>query len=348
MQNWKKTILKKDNKMKDAIEILNSESLRIVMVVDNHHKLIGTITDGDIRRALLRHLSMDSLLSEFMYKEPTVSLVDENRDNILKKMQDLDLPQIPLVDHNNKVVGLETLHHILKNDKYDNPVILMAGGFGKRLKPLTDSIPKPLIRIGTKPILQSILEQFISSGFHNFYISTHYKAEMVREFFGDGSKWNVNINYIHEEHPLGTAGGLGLLPNDIIDLPIILMNGDLLTKIDFKELLSFHIKHNSEATMCVREYDFQVPYGVVKAKDYRIISIEEKPKYSFFINAGIYVLNPSMMKDLDGKIYEDMPNLIERKINNSGQINMFPVYEYWLDIGHLNQLDQAQQDINNL
>lgn len=348
MHNWQNIILKESNTMQEAIKVLDKESLRIVLVVDNNEKLIGTITDGDIRRALLRHQSMESLLSEFMFKDPTTALEGYDKEKILSQMKDLDLPQIPIVDKDRKVVGLETLHHILKNNRYENPVILMAGGFGKRLKPLTDNIPKPLIKVGNKPILQSILEQFIDAGFYNFYISTHYKADMVREFFGDGSDWNVNIKYIHEESPLGTAGGLGLLPNNLNNLPILMMNGDLLTKVDFKELLNFHLKHGGDATMCVREYDFQVPYGVVKAKGHLISSIEEKPKFNFFVNAGIYVLNISMLKDLDGKSYEDMPDLLDRKISGAGQVNMFPVHEYWLDIGHIKQLDQAQQDFNNL
>ena len=170
---------------------------------------------------------------------------------------------------------------------------------------------------------------------------------MVRDYFGDGSKWNVNIKYVFEESPLGTAGSLGLLPTNLPDLPILMMNGDLLTKVDFIELLNFHLDHGADATMCVREYDFQVPYGVVKSKNHLITSIEEKPKHSFFVNAGIYVLNPSMLKDIDGKSYIDMPNLIQNKIDNSGQVAMFPVHEYWLDIGHIGQFKKAQEDYGN-
>jgi dTDP-glucose pyrophosphorylase len=348
MHNWKNIIISKSATMNDAIQVLNKESFRIAMVVNDKNSLVGTVTDGDIRRALISHLSMDSPVSEFMFTKPTVAFEEDSKDMILAQMKEMDLLQIPILDKNNKVVGIETLHHLLQNIKFDNPVVLMAGGFGKRLKPLTDNIPKPLIKVGTKPILQGILEQFIDAGFYNFFISTHYKSEMVREFFGDGSNWNVNIKYIHEDKPLGTAGGLGLLPKNIRDLPILIMNGDLLTKVDFKELLNFHLKNGGDATMCVREYDFQVPYGVVKSKDHQIIAIEEKPKHTFFVNAGIYVLDKSMIKGLNGDKYVDMPNLIEKKINSNGQVNMFPIHEYWLDIGHINHLDQAQQDYNNL
>jgi len=347
MHNWKKIILKETNTMQDAVKILDVEALRIVMIVNKDNKLIGTVTDGDIRRGLLKHLSMSTTLSEIMFREPTVASVEDDKDKILAQMKDLDLMQIPLIDKEKRVVGLETLHHILKNNRHENPVFLMAGGFGKRLRPLTNDTPKPLLKVGAKPILESILEQFIEAGFYNFYISTHFKAEMVRDYFGDGSKWNVNIKYVFEESPLGTAGSLGLLPKNIPDLPILMMNGDLLTKVDFIELLNFHLGHGADATMCVREYDFQVPYGVVQSKNHLITSIEEKPKHSFFVNAGIYVLNPSMFQDIDGKSYIDMPNLIQNKIDNSGQVNMFPVHEYWLDIGHINQFEKAQEDYGN-
>jgi len=347
MHNWRKIILKESNTMQDAVKVLDDEALGIVMIVNGDNKLIGTVTDGDIRRGLIKRHSMNTVLSEVMFREPTVATIDDDSNKILMQMKVLGLMQIPLLDKEKRVVGLETLHHILSNNRHENPVFLMAGGFGKRLQPLTNNTPKPLLKVGAKPILESILEQFIEAGFYNFYISTHFKAEMVRDYFGDGSKWNVNIKYVFEKSPLGTAGSLGLLPKNLPDMPILMMNGDLLTKVDFVELLNFHLHHGGDATMCVREYDLQVPYGVVKSKDHLITSIEEKPKHSFFVNAGIYVLNSSMFQDIDGKSYIDMPTLIQDTIDNSGQINMFPVHEYWLDIGHINQFEKAQEDYGN-
>jgi len=344
MHDWHQAIIKFTDTILTAVEVLNSESLRIVMVVDENDRLAGTVTDGDIRRGLIKHLSMDTIITEIMFKEPTVALVEDSKKTILDKMKKLDLLQIPIVDNNRKIVGLETIQHLLEKKRYDNPVFLMAGGFGKRLQPLTDNIPKPLLKIGNKPILENILEQFIAAGFHNFYISTHYKAEMVREHFGDGGDWNVTIEYVHEDKPLGTAGSLGLLSKKISRLPILMMNGDLLTKIDFEQLLNFHLEEKGDATMCVREYDFQVPYGVIKADGYRIISIEEKPINKFFINAGVYVLSPSILDMVNGVNYLDMPKLLDKKIESNGQVNMFPVHEYWLDIGQIDQFNKAQQD----
>ena len=236
MHDWKKIIIKKTDTMQIAIELLDKESLRIVMVVDENERLIGTVTDGDIRRGLIRRLPMDIAITEVMFNDPTVASIKDDKKSVLFKMKELDLLQIPIVDSDRKIVGLETLKSLLEKNRYDNPVFLMAGGFGKRLRPLTDHIPKPLLKVGARPILENILNQFITAGFHNFYISTHYKAEMVREYFGDGSNWGVKIEYIHEEKPLGTAGGLGLLPNNLPKLPILMMNCDILTKINFSEL----------------------------------------------------------------------------------------------------------------
>jgi len=342
--DWRKVILKQTDTMQLAIEVLNNESLRIVMVVDDEGRLIGTVTDGDIRRGLIKHMTLETRISDFMFWEPTVKAVDDDLDTILAMMKKRDLLQIPVLDNERRVVGLEGIQHLLNKTRYDNPVFLMAGGFGKRLQPLTNDTPKPLLKVGQKPILETILDQFLAAGFHDFYISTHYKAEMVRDHFGDGSDWNVSIKYVHEKEPLGTAGALGLLPKDMPELPILMMNGDLLTKIDFEQLLNFHVEQGGDATMCVREYDFQVPYGVIEAKGDRILSIVEKPVHKFFVNAGIYVLSPSVFSDLEGRCYLDMPQLLKTKIEQGEQVTMFPVHEYWLDIGKIEQFNKAQRD----
>jgi dTDP-glucose pyrophosphorylase/predicted transcriptional regulator len=345
MHNWKKIILRQTDTMQTAIRSLEEESLRFVMVVDDYERLVGTVTDGDIRRGLIKQLSMNVKLDEIMHRKPTVASISDDKSFILAKMKRLDLLQIPIVDNDGRVFGLETLHHLLEKNKFDNPVFLMAGGFGKRLSSLTNDTPKPLLRVGKKPILENILNQFISAGFHNFYISIYYKADMLQKYFGDGSDWGVSIKYVREKKPLGTAGSLGLLPNDLPKLPILMMNGDLLTKVCFEELLSFHLQEDGDATMCVREYDFQVPYGVIKANGSHITNITEKPIHRFFVNAGVYVLNHSILDLVNGEDYMDMPQLLEKKIKDSGQVNMFPVHEYWLDIGQKEQFDQAQQDI---
>ncbi len=348
MFNWKKTILNQSASIKEAIQVLNDEALHIVLVVDDAQKLIGTVTDGDIRRGLMLHLTLDTIVSEIMFTEPTVAGVNDGHKYILQKMNELGIMQIPIVDAGGKIVGLETLQILQEKKRSDNPVVLMAGGFGKRLEDLTEHIPKPMLNVGSQPILEIILKQFIDAGFHHFFISTHFKAKILQDHFGDGSDWDVSIQYIHEEKPLGTAGVLGLLPKNLPNLPIILMNGDLLTKVDFLELLSFHRENDGDATICGREHSFQVPYGVIKMEGHCIKNIVEKPVHKFFINSGIYVLNPDFISMIDVGSYLDMPQLLSLRINENKKINMFPLHEYWLDIGQKEQFNQAQIDIQEV
>ncbi|WP_458777051.1 nucleotidyltransferase family protein [Desulforhopalus sp. 52FAK] len=344
MCSWVNSTLKENETMARAIDVLNSEALRIVLVVDGNKRLLGTITDGDIRRALSRSCSMSTTLHEIMNHKPSVALVSDERSKILNLMKARDLLHIPLLDQNECLVGLETLQNLTEKPSYENVVFLMAGGFGKRLHPLTLDVPKPLLKVGNKPILETILEQFIESGFSNFCISTHYKAEMVREYFGSGEKWGVNIAYVYEEEPRGTAGALGLFPKSCSDLPVIVMNGDLLTKLNHKSLLNFHSEQGGIATMCVREYDFQVPYGVIATDGKKITDIIEKPVHTFFVNAGIYVLNMELVRRVNGIEYLDMPELLSQCIVQNEVVNMFPVHEYWLDIGNMPDYRKANSE----
>ena len=345
MHNWESTILSLTDTIENAIHTLNKSGMQIALVLDNRGKLRGTITDGDVRRGLLRHIGMNALVTEVMNVNPITANISDSQKYILALMKRKDILQIPILDSNKRVVALETLAQFIDGVVYENPVFLMAGGFGTRLYPLTNEKPKPLLKVGTKPILETILIQFIKAGFKNFFISTHYKSEMIREHFGDGSEWGVSIEYVHEKEPLGTAGALGLLPPGRADLPLLMMNGDLLTKVNFEHLLAFHQEQKGLATMCVREYDFQVPYGVIEICDQKIKSITEKPTHNFFVNAGIYVLEPELINKVDGISYLDMPTLIEQQLEEGAQINSFPVHEYWLDIGKMEAYERANRDI---
>jgi len=348
MVNWKSAILNKNDTMEMAINVLDSASLRIVMVADQDEKLIGTITDGDIRRALIKQLPIDTPVTEIMFTNPSVSSIDDDKEIIMSLMKSRDILQIPVVDMDGKIIGLEILQHLLETRKHNNVVFLMAGGFGKRLQPLTNETPKPLLKVGNKPILETILCQFIDYGFHKFVISTHYKADMIQSYFGKGSQWGVEISYVYEDKPLGTAGALGLLPKDFTELPIIMMNGDLLTKVNYERMLAFHNEHNGIATMGVREYDFQVPYGIVKADEHLVKNIEEKPVQKFFVNAGVYVLSPKLIEKITPEQYTDMPQLLENQIHHGLEVNMFPIHEYWLDIGRQDEFERAQEDMKGI
>ncbi len=343
MNGWSKTLLKTTDPLEVAIKVLHTGGLRIALVVDDDGKLLGTVTDGDIRRALIKHVGMDYAVTKVMNNNPTTALESERPKVIMSKMKERDLLHVPIVDEQGALVGLETLQHLLDKKKYDNPVFIMAGGFGTRLHPLTKDIPKPLLHVGSRPILETIIRQFIEAGFHKFYISTHYKAEMVREYFGDGSAWDVEIEYVYEDKPLGTAGSLGLLPKNITELPILMMNGDLLTKVDFEHLLAFHHEQGASATMCIREYDFQIPYGVVNVEKQYATSIVEKPVHKFFVNAGIYVLDRKIINKVNGSTYLDMPHLLEKHIEEGDSVNIFPIHEYWVDIGRMEEYERAHE-----
>jgi len=330
-----------DSPIHEAVRCIEGNKAKIAFVIDMSARLIGSVSDGDIRRALLRGNTLDTVVSEIMNKSPAVAHIEDDREAILNLMTEHDHRYIPVVDTDNKIINIEVITELLNKKEKDNWVVLMAGGFGKRLRPLTKDKPKPLLRVGNKPILESILENFIENGFKKYFFSVHYKASMVTDYFGDGNRWGVEIEYIHEDEPLGTAGALGLLP-EVPKEPLVLMNGDILTKVNFDSLLDFHNERNSMATMCVREYDFQVPYGTVEINEDQVIRIIEKPIHTFFVNAGIYVLDPSILKGIDQNIYKDMPDLLDEIRATKNSVSVFPIHEYWLDVGRMDDYDRAQ------
>ncbi len=334
--------------LQTAMTVLDRGGLQIAVVVDGDRRILGTLTDGDVRRALLRNAGLDVPVSAVMGQQPHVAFVGSTHESILQLMEKHQLSQIPIVDADNRVVGIETLHGLLHGRKRDNAVFLMAGGFGKRLQPLTENCPKPLLNVGDQSILEIIIENFVHAGFHRFFISTHYRPDMIRERIGDGSRWNIDVEYVHEDEPLGTGGALGLLPKGVIQEPMFMMNADLLTNLNFNQLLDFHDRHDSMATMCVREYEHRVPYGVIESDGLQITGMVEKPSYRYFINAGIYVLSPQLIESAESGVRIDMPTLLEHHMAAGRQVNIFPVHEYWLDIGRMEDFKQAQDDVAGL
>lgn len=345
MKPWRNALASIDASLEQAIEVLDKAALRIALIVDNEGKLQGTLTDGDLRRALLKHRPMNTPVREVMNPNPKTAEQGWTDSRILALMERHELLQLPLVENGGKVVGLANLHDLLNKHRYDNPVFLMAGGFGTRLRPLTNNCPKPMLKVGDKPILEQILLNFVEAGFHRFYISIHYMPEVIRDYFGDGEKWGVSIQYVHEDEPLGTGGALGLLPHNEIDQPMFVMNGDLLTSLNLHSFLEFHESHGSVATMCVREYEHQVPYGVITSEGSQIKSMVEKPIHRFFVNAGVYLLDPVLVKSVEPGIRIDMPTLLEQQIDGGKAVNMFPIHEYWLDIGRMDDFHKALTEV---
>ncbi len=347
--SWKSTLITTKSTIKNALKVIDKEALRIAMVVGEHNTLLGVVTDGDIRRGILNNLSLEAYVSDVMNITPVTALLGTTRGKLVELMESNSILSVPLLDEKGTVVGLETLHHLSEKKTYQNPIFLMAGGFGTRLRPLTDNCPKPMLKIGDKPILETVVRSFIKAGFVNFYISTHYLPEQIREHFGNGSALGVKISYVYEDTPLGTGGALGLLPDDLPqDLPLIMMNGDVLTKVDFERLLDFHIENDADATMCVREYEYQIPYGVINGKGNKITSMVEKPIQRYFVNAGIYVVSPRVFQSVQENQSIDMPTLLEQHMLERDKLLMFPIHEYWLDIGRKDDFNRAQTDYVNV
>lgn len=346
--SWNNILISPESSIIQALKIIDNEALRVALVVDDKQNLVGVVTDGDIRRGILNGLTLDAAVSMIMNTSPVTACVSTSKKDLMKLMEARSILSIPLVD-NGRVVGLETFNHFFEKTVYQNPVFIMAGGFGTRLRPLTDNCPKPMLNVGNKPILETVIRSFIKAGFVNFYISTHYMPELIEKHFGDGSDLGINITYVYEQSPLGTGGALGLLPADLPeDLPLIMMNGDVLTKVDFQRLLEFHTDNQADATMCVREYDYQIPYGVIKGEGNKITSMVEKPIQRFFVNAGIYVVSPRVIQSVPVNHHIDMPTLLEQHMIERNNVLMFPIYEYWLDIGRMEDFNRAQADINTL
>lgn len=341
--DWQKIVISESTPIIDVIQIIDHSGLRFAMVVNSSNQLVGTVTDGDIRRGLLKQIDTKQPIKTIMHLNPKVASRQDSKQDILQVMQKTSICHLPIVDAEQHILGLEILEELMDPSPQENYVVLMAGGLGSRLSPLTDNCPKPLLQINSKPMLQIIMENFAEYGFKKFFISLNYKASMIEEYFGDGSRFNFEIHYLHEDKKLGTAGALSLLPE--MSQPIIVMNGDLLTKIHFQSLMDYHIKYQANATMCVKEFDFQVPYGVVRLDEHNnIIRIDEKPMQRFFVNAGIYVLSPEMLSLIEKNTYCDMPNLFSTAIEKNLSTISFPIREYWLDIGRPEDFVQAKLD----
>lgn len=345
MQNILDIIIYESTLLKEALNVLNKSSKQICIVLDSNNKLLGTLNDGDIRRAILDGKTLDTNIKSIYFKKPIVAHVNSTKEEIINLCTIKKIYQIPIVDDYYKVVGIKILDELLKPQEYKNKVILMVGGLGTRLKPLTDNTPKPMLPVGGKPILQTIVEKFVSYGFVNITMCIGYKSHIIQDFFEDGSKFGANIEYILEDKRMGTAGALSLLratqkPKE----PFFVMNGDLLTNVNFENMLDFHIQNSSKATMCVREYDFQVPYGVINIENEKVISIDEKPIHKFFVSAGIYMLNASCIDMIPKDEFYDMPTLFEKMMKNDESILSFPIREYWLDIGRVEEYEKANLD----
>ena len=342
-----RSLLGPDTTIYELIVRFTSMTPLIGLVVDDRRCLLGTVTDGDIRRGLLRGVATSEPVAAIMNRNPRTFRFGEPQGDVLAFMRRERVQHVPVVDFAGRVVDLLTVDSLLQPRPQDMPVVLMAGGQGMRLRPLTTNTPKPMLVVGGRPILETIIRRLADAGFANFHISVNYHADVIQSHFGDGTAFGVNVQYIEESEPLGTAGPLGLLPRDL-DKPVLVMNADVLTKLDPSRMIAFHTQNRSIATMGVREHEVQVPYGVVDLENNRIVGLREKPVERYFINAGVYILAPEARGLIPTGAAYDMPSLFEACNAADLKTLAFPIRDYWVDIGRPDDFRRANDEFASI
>lgn len=345
MKQWKETLITHAATLRDALDRIDQAGCQIALVVDDGRHLLGTLSDGDVRRALLKGAKLSDGVTAFMHAHPTCAKIGVSRQSILETMQRLGLNQIPVLDENDVLVGLEVVSDLLQNKERPHWVVIMAGGLGSRLMELTHETPKPMLRVGPRPLLETIVRSYASQGFRRFVFAVNYKAEQIESYFGNGSAFGIEISYLREEKRMGTAGALGLFP-ERPTLPFIVTNADLLTQVDYGDMIDHHDDSGADATMAVRHYEMQVPFGVVREGNGRIESIEEKPMHRFAVCAGMYVLSPQVLDLIPVNGYFDMPNLFNAICARGMHARSHWVDGYWLDIGRMHDYEKANRDFS--
>ena len=345
MNNIKKFEITKKTTIHQALKVISNGGAQIALVVDKKRRLLGTLTDGDIRSALLRGQSLHSSVKSVFSKKPIVAKKNYTKKQLFQLAVANKIHQIPVIDENRIVIDMHVVDEFIKPKVKNNKVIIMAGGRGMRLRPLTKNIPKPMLKVGKKPILQILVEKFKESGFEDFIICVNYKSKIITNYFGNGKKFGVNIQYIREKKRMGTAGALSLFIKKPIE-PFFVVNGDLLTNLDFDKMLDFHTQYNSKATMGITECNISSPYGELKLNNENIKSIEEKPIRKVFVNAGVYILDPRCINLIPKKFY-DMTTLFKKIIFKKFKTISFPLGEYWLDIGRVTDFKKANNEYNS-
>lgn len=346
IERLNKIIISPDLPISEAIGILDRAGIGVLLLCKENNLLVGILTDGDIRRAILKNISFDNSCITIAGKRPLTAPSNISAINALNLMdtgRDFIVNQLPLVDSEGRVVGILLRRDLISEESIPISAVIMAGGFGKRMRPFTEDLPKPMLEVGGRPLLEHTIDQLCQSGINNVNITTHYRAEAIQKHFGDGADFGIRINYVPEDQPLGTAGALSLLEPH--DEPILVINGDILTKVDFRSMLKFHQENNSDLTVGVSRYDIQIPFGVVDTNGIVVQGITEKPQMNFLVNAGIYLIEPSVLDDVPEGEPFDMTDLIQILSEKGGRIINFPIVEYWLDIGELSDYERAQNDI---
>ena len=339
---WQRALLPDNSTIGQAIGNLNQSAAKIVLIVNAIGVLQGTISDGDIRRGLLKGLDLGSPIKDIIHRNALVVSPDMSRDIVMKLMATNKIHQVPVIDEQHRVVGLHRWDEVTTPPNRPNLMVIMAGGMGTRLRPHTESCPKPLLPVAGKPMLEHIIDRAKLDGFNHFVIAIHYLGHMIEEHLGNGERMGVQIDYLREQYPLGTAGALGLL-NPLPNAPFVVTNGDVSTDIRYGELLDFHERHTAAATMAVRVHEWQHPFGVVQMQGVEIVGFEEKPIARSHINAGVYALDPTALGVLTSDAHCDMPTLFARLQAKSQRTVAYPMHEPWLDVGRPDDLAEANK-----
>lgn len=334
-----KILIKLDTSILETLKVIDDAAFEIALVVDDELKLLGTVTDGDIRRGIIRGADLQSPIADLMNRQPIVAGQNITDDELLFMMTNRSIKHLPVVDRNNRVIKLIQLKDLIARKPRNNTAVIMAGGLGSRLGELTREMPKPLLPVGNRPIIALIVEQLRRHGIEKINISINYHADRIKEYFSKNPIKGTQINYLEENEFLGTAGSLSLL-TETVQQSLIVMNGDILSPVNFGNLLDFHATGHKQMTICTREFNFQIPYGVLQMRGDELLDIEEKPSHSMFINAGIYVIEPAVLKLIKPGQQFDMPDLIKKVNTSAGGVSCYPVSEFWLDIG--NPIDYAK------
>lgn len=352
MKNLERILTGPDASISNVMKIIQDGHIGIALVVDQERILINTVTDGDIRRAILNGVDLGLPVTILKQKRsqtfslsPVIARVGTSHADLLHLMSEQSLRHIPLVDEAGRVVDIAFLDDLVGQYELPLTAVLMAGGYGTRLKPLTDILPKPMLPVGGKPLMERVIEQLRQAGIRRMNLTTHFKPEKIIEYFGDGSAFGVELNYVNEEQPLGTGGALGLMPAP--SQPLLVINGDILTQVNFRAMFEFHQEQKADLTMAVRRYEMQVPYGVIECEGALVRRLQEKPQVDFLVNAGIYLLEPSVYQFIPQNTSFNMTDLIQWLLDARRTVISFPVHEYWLDIGQHADYTQAQGDVNN-
>lgn len=339
----KRHMLTRETTIQEALETIERTGAEIALICEGN-KLYGIVTDSDVRKGILKGVSVQEPIDRIVNQRFRYAFSDEPSERVWQRMTEQHIRQMPIINRNGEVVDLLLMNHRAPAPKLQTaPVLIMAGGLGTRLRPLTDQIPKPMVNIGGKPLLHILIERLRIEGYQNIILSVHYRKEDIQEYFGDGESFGVHLRYVEETKRMGTAGAIQLA-KDMLHEPFLVINGDIMTKLNFRQFISFHLQQQAMLTIASAPYEIRVPYGVIEADEEKVRNIAEKPSYQLLVNAGMYCMTPEIIEYIPENQYFDMTELIAVLLANGASVTHFPIHEYWLDIGRMPDYEKANED----